>query len=230
MKKVLLFLIGAFLLVGCAPITIQKLPAYDLALKMGGYERPKIFYDNSIKVDFAITPYAVLSTVGDKDFSIRRIWKKAAELKADLVFIKDGSMQSGGSIGTVTPTAFGGMVFSLPVYQQEFYGYLYRLNPASLGMETDQVQMIVAIENDSIREAGIIEGDKIISVNGFAYAPGAPELLKIQEGEEVKITIIRPGTGKIEKNIKTIKNKSTFTDYPDAIPWETPNLRPAEQE
>lgn len=229
MKKIktLFFILFALVLIsGCAPVHINRLPAYDYALNMGGPTKPKLFYADTVKIDSALTPYAVLVIQGgvNKDFAVRQIWKKASELKADVVIIKEGQTQYAGTAATAMPLPYGGATaIAVPMYQTPIYGYCLRVNPSRIGFEFDtKDNMIIGITNESLRDAGILEGDKILAINNNSYPAQGPELLKINEGEDISITVIRPGTGKIEKKVKTMKNNTAFLEYSDAISWEPP--------
>jgi len=202
MKKFILVLILFFFATGCAVINVTHLPAYDYAISMGGPDKPKLFYADSVRIDSAMTPYAVIVGIGGsgiREMIIRTIWKKAAELKADIVLIKDGGDRFAGSVATAIPMGRGAMAVAAPAYQATIYGYCLRLNPSLLGVKTDDTKMILEISNDSIREAGILEGDKLISINGFDFGTYPPDVLKIKEGDEVTIKVVRPGTGQIKK-------------------------------
>lgn len=211
-------------LTGC--ITVQRLPAYDIAMSLPGPDRPKLFYDNTVKLNSALTPYAVLNSQG----YAREIWEKAAELKADVVLIKTGNTQYTGSVGTAMPLGYGGAIaVALPMYQTTIYGYCYRLNPARMGLGLDQNLMVIELNND-LKEAGILEGDKLISMNGVGYDPVMPERLNFKPGDEVILTVIRPGTGRINIKAKMMENPPTYLDYADAIPWEAPEIKQTEPE
>ncbi|MBE7413760.1 MAG: hypothetical protein HS130_00460 [Deltaproteobacteria bacterium] len=108
--KIFTIIFILILISGCAPLQVHRLPAYDYAMNIDGPERPKLFYADSVKIDSALTPFAVISTFegGGRDFATRRIWKKAAELKADLVLIKHGQTQYAGSTATAVPLPYGG--------------------------------------------------------------------------------------------------------------------------
>lgn len=216
-----LLLICLGLCIGCANVQVQRLPAYDYAMQMGGPDRPKLFSADTVKINNALTPYAVIVATGARSVLDRSIWRKAAEFKADVVIIKDGGSQYAGTTSTAMPMAYGGAVaFSSPVYQTSVYGYCFRLNPVTIGFETDQTNMIIKITNDNIRLAGILEGDKLIAIDGINYSQGMPELLKLKEGQQVLISVVRPGVGKIDKIVKTMENKPTYLEYSDAIVWK----------
>lgn len=230
MKKLgAIFIIFLIACTGCVhPVQVQRLPAYDIAITMGGPDRPKLFYENTVKINSALTPYAVLimqySGGNDiKKYASRNIWKKAAELKADIVIIRDGSTQYIGTTSAAFPLGYGGAVaFGIPMYQTALYGYCFKLNPAKLGFIYDKAYMITEIINENLREAGLLEGDKLILLNGIEYDPDNPERLRLKYGEEATISVVRPGTGKIDVKIKLMENIPTYLDYTDAIPWEDP--------
>ncbi len=109
-----------------------------------------------------------------------------------------------------------------PMYRKAMIGICLRLNPAQIGFQTDQNQMIVDISNNSLYEAGIVEGDKVMSIENYAYASNDPGFLRLSPFQDVKIAVIRPGVGKIIKTVKTQKNDATYLNLTDAIPWEEP--------
>jgi hypothetical protein len=209
---------------GCVNVHVQRLPAYDLAMKFPGSDRPKLFIEGTNRIESAMTAFAIISAVGDagRDTIIRNIWWKAAELRADVVIIRDVGSQYAGSVATSAYLGYGiSTAILTPVYNRNVTGICFRLNPSKVGFRTDQNMMITDIVSDSLRGSGILEGDKVISVNDFSYIVGnTPEMLSLNPSQEVKITVVRPGVGKITKTVRTISNDPSYKNYSDSVTWE----------
>lgn len=225
----------ALAVLGCTHVRVDRLTAYDQALNLAGPERPKLFYANNAKIDTAMTPYANMVAYGggDRETMIRSLWQKAAELKADIVIIQDGGSQYVGSTAYAMPMAGGSaMAMSVPMYQNSMFGWCLRRNQGRVGFQTDETSMIIDITNDYLRAAGVVEGDKVVSINGLSYdrKNGTPELMNLNPDSEATIVVIRPGVGKLEKKVRVIKNDPTYLNYSDAIAWEAPKWEGEKQE
>ena len=217
---------------GCIGVEIQKLPAYDLALQMGGPERPKLFYAESVSQESLppFTPYATIICWGNKvkEPLARRAWTEAAKLKADVVIVTDAGMVHAGSVNTYW--GFG-VSTSQPVYNHVIHGVCYRLNPARIGFQTDKSGMVITIDPESnLRAAGMLEGDTLLSINGVAYVADENAhlsahfltLLNLTPDEEVALVWIRPGTGRMEAKAKCYANDPRHLTLPDSIEWPKP--------
>jgi len=218
------FILCLLLMTGCVHLNVQPLAAYDQAMKLPGPDKPKLFIEGTVKITSAMTAFAVIqanSKNASRESMIRNIWWKAAELKSDVVIIRDSGSYYAGSVGTAAYLGSGVAISSsTPVLNRVIIGFCLRLNPARIGFQTDQNQMIIDIYNDLVRDAGIIEGDKVVSINDFGYSHNIPEMLSLSPSQEVKITVIRPGIGRLTKNVKTIKNNASYLNYTDALMWK----------
>lgn len=224
-NSTLLFVLVSML--GCAgQLTVQKLPPYEAAIQIGGSERPKLFYDKSVQIESAMTPYALIIARGgggDKNQQAKNLWRKAAELKADVVIVSEGGQQYAGATSTAIPLGHGAVTaLAMPMYTNTYYAYCYRLNPVRLGFQANDSNMILKIYNDNLRDSGILEGDIVMSINGFTYDAKRPmpEMLTLRKDEDVIISVIRPGIGKIDRKVRPGENKPTYINYSDAVDWE----------
>src|SRR2546426_2649400 len=176
MKKLIWVLLLAA--TGCASVRteLQKLPPYAVATRMAHAEHPKLLLHETVDENSlpALTPYAVISATGAsaaaKQSIIRRIWQEAADIGADIVIVADLGTVSAGSVSTY----YGfGVSVNEPIYAKEMRGLCYRVPPANVGFQTDESAMVVSIAPESnLRAAGLLEGDKMISVNGAVYSSG----------------------------------------------------------
>lgn len=229
MKEFVLYLavlIVTTTVTACATVEpYRKMPSFDQAMLLPGIDHPKLFMED-VRIETAVTPYAVISrVVGQnayhRELAIKSMWLQAAELKADILVIRDAGETYAGSSSTSFYLGNGvSTAFSVPSYASVFYGTCYRVNPAKLGIQTDKNLILVNITNENLYKIGILEGDRFVSINGAPYTTeGSPELLKIKPDEDVKILAIRPGTGKIERSVRSMNNDSTYLSIPDLYDW-----------
>lgn len=152
---------------------------------------------------------------------LREIWWKAAELKSDVVLIRDGGRQYAGSASTNVNFGSGiSSSFSSPVYSRTIAGICLRLNPSKMGVRADNSNMVIDIINESVRQAGIMEGDKVVSINNSSFSIGMPEMLSFLPKQEVKMTVVRPGTGRITGKVVMMENDQSYLQYSDALDWK----------
>lgn len=235
------YLLCLLLLTSCISVKVQKLPAYNIAINMESLDRPKLFYGNTVDKNVmpSMVPYAIINCIAkstiDTEYMTRRVWTKAAEVKADVVFLSNVMPAYAGTLHT----NYGfGIATSQPVYHQQLVGVCFRICPGGLGLSTDMKGMIIVIkENSKLKQIGLLEGDRLLSINNVPLRPIEnrdpvfdeyySELLKLKPGDEVKLVWIRPGVGRMDGTTKMLQNKEMDLNLPDAIPWEPP---PKEEE
>lgn len=217
---------------GCVVIHEQKLPAYDLATKTACAARPRLFFAEQVDPQMlpVLCPFLSLEA-SSRDFaneSIKRdLWEKAVEYKADVIVTYDAGPQYAGSIATYW--GFG-ISTSQPLYAYTVRAICYRICPARLGVQTDESGMVTVIAPESdLRKAGLLEGDKLLSINGMGFTPGPAitsahwiQLLKLQVGDEVNLVWIRPGAGRMEGIVKAYPNGPMPIPLADSLEWKDP--------
>lgn len=224
------------LLTGCVYLSVgARLPAYDEAMEIGGPERPKLFYADSVDIDSlpTLVPYITISGSAtnahvSKDLIAFKIWRRSVEFEPDVLMVMDGGSEYAGSISAQLS---GGIAVSSPIYARILHGICYRIAPARLGFVTDTNKMVLTIDGETdLRAAGLLEGDTILSVDGTSYSlePQSgfwARALTFKPGDEVKLIWIRPGTGRMEGVATCIPNSSTHLDVSDSVRLSPPPLR-----
>lgn len=226
MRGVLLAVLSVFGS-GCISVEVVELPAFSRAMKMAGPERPKLFWADSVDIHSlpAMAPYAqIIGLGGGKDQLARAIWRKGAELKADVVLLYDTGMREVGQVHTYW--GFG-ITTSQPTYKRSVEGFCFRICPARLGILCDESNMVLSMD-ENLKESGLLEGDTILSIDGVPWEASSVKsgrflkLLGLEAGGEVKLIWIRPGTGRMEGMLKAMANPPSHLEIEDALPWVPP--------
>jgi hypothetical protein len=225
----LLVLIGC---PACIHVEVTKFSAFNLASRMGRPENPKLFYRDSIDMQQlpACQLFAVISaTSGSSSWEAmaRRIWQEGAELGADLIILQQGDKVYAGSVGNYW--GFG-VTTTQPVYHDLLFGGCFKIPAGRLGLFSDETGMIIVLtEGGHAREAGLLEGDKILSMDGVPWDKsqnsGLPtKLLGLRPDQVVNLVCVRPGTGRLEGKVKCIPNPPVHLNLPDVFPWNPPEV------
>jgi hypothetical protein len=200
-----------------------KLPTYDACIAMPKPSELRVARLEAVQSSelSAFIPYALVSTsTGTGSSVVSQFLKTGTDLRADLV-----CMQSGQSITTGTTVVnFGAIGSGIPWSEREYNACLYRLAPASIGARWDPAGMLVSV-SDAGRAAGLLEGDHLISISctpilygqGWMQSEHYAKLLALKPGDEVKLSWIRPGTGKLEGIVRCEANPPTHMLLPDAV-------------
>lgn len=147
-------------------------------------------------------------------------WGRA--MRPDLIVFRD---QGSAYAGSMTQYLGFGMAMSTPVSRPQAVGYCMRLAPCIVGYVPDSTGMIVGL-SDTAREAGMQEGDKVLSINGHAVeappggmAPWHAESLQMKVGDEVDVVWIRPGAGRMQGKVKMQPNRVLSPSIPSLVQW-----------
>lgn len=223
------FVLSLLVLAGCrASIEVQKLPAYQAAIELGGPKACPAYEDSQLddETTAGAVPFAIIngSSPSHSVGSINNaIVHKARELQSDFVLIGAAEQFYAGS----TSTHWGfGITTSSAQRGNAVSGLCFRAASSRLGIHWDRGRMVTSISPESdARENGLLEGDTVLSVAGKSVAedslrsPHNAALLDIEPGDAVPVVWIRPGGGRME---------STVTALPASRPWEKiePMIRP----
>jgi hypothetical protein len=204
-------------------LTPTKLPMFDACVAMPKPSEMRVARLEAIQASelSAFIPYALVSTLTNTGSSVvSQFLKSGTDLRADLV-----CMQRGQSITTgKTVVNFGAIGAGIPWSEREYNACLYRLAPVSVGAKWDPAGMLVSV-SDAGRASGLLEGDHLVSVDGTPILFGEgwmlsehyAKLLALKPGDKVKLTWIRPGTGKLEGMVVCGANPPTHMLFPDAV-------------
>jgi hypothetical protein len=210
--------------VGCVSSKVHKLPAYDLAMSLPGPESPKLFFAEAIDLTElpAMVPYAQVTARSGSSISretrAKDIWHHAKKLKADVVIVEES-----GEVYTGSTSAYLGLGISQSTanYASGSLGQCYRLSGARIGIKKDKDNMVLGMSDD-VRGVGLLEGDKILSVNGFDPDKLGKFILTAKPGDEAAIVWIRPGTGRMEGKVKLLPNPPTHLQMADSMELTPP--------
>ncbi len=211
------------LLTGCLSPQVDKLVPYEAAVKTPPPADVRCLEGETVDVDAlpSLVPFAVMVInleSAQREWPEVRLSKFAVEeVHPDVILLYLGAPAYAGSIGTASavPVGMGAVAFgfSTPVYQRPLSAICYRLATAKLGVRWDETGMIVTA-TDEAKAAGLLEGDRIVSINGTPVEIGARALrsghhsrfLEISPGAEVQVIWIRPGTGRMEGKVVAQEN------------------------
>jgi hypothetical protein len=224
---------GALLWSGCVSVDLKELAAYERATAGGeGPQRPRLLLNDSYDwADFPkMTPFAVVVAVRGAGYSpeatIREVWHHGAELRPDVIRIVQHFDEN---LRDIIP----GIHNYWSKEQSPAWGVLgicLRISSARLpSCEEDDVGFLTDICSD-LRNVGILEGDRVSFVDGFAVdrldklaSRHHERMLQLTPGQEVVLTTVRLGLGRTDVTVKAVENVGRdFSMLPDAIPWERP--------
>jgi hypothetical protein len=215
-----LLALALVLVVGCkAPATMTKLPAFAQAVQAKPAAEVRCYFAESVDADVlpGLIPYAYLQGAhagrDDREKKARVIARYARDdlkIAPDLIIFHDNGTNYAGSVSTYW--GFG-ISTSEPIYQASMVGVCYRLAPARAGMRWDETGMIVSL-SDLARAAGLLEGDKIVSIAGSVVmfgkaadkSPHIARAMSWHPGEKVEVVWIRPGTGRMSGKVALAEN------------------------
>jgi hypothetical protein len=174
-------------------------------------DRPKLFLDEMSDWTAMplMVPYLLLSVTHDKMTPrknvARRLWYKAEDEGADVVRILPPVLNP----PNLRTTAI-----------------CYRWLSCRLGFIADDAGFV--LEAGSARGAGILEGDRVISVSGARFETGHDAknygfynaMWRLKAGDAVELVWIRPGVGKMKASLACEPNDSSYLTVKDSLEWE----------
>lgn len=233
----ILFLFLAATLSGCVQTDTKKLGTYDRAMAMPTSGETRVFVAN--QVDWEKMPAAVPFVVtragsGDRLYTatlVENILDEQSPLRPDFILVGEpGSFQS----GAISNHIGYGMFISTPIYGRFIDAWGYRLRPSRFPWHVDNDGTLLVIRDGSnLREAGMLEGDRILSVAGIAFPKKDDAnptsylnaMLDLPVGASVEVVWIRAGTGRMSGIVKTVENPPIHLALPDAT-FERPLKKP----
>lgn len=222
--------IAALFLVGCQNVRhhVHELPLYQavvptLAPKADREPPIVVHADQWTPADGPqLYPFALIKLAGNDEASVaRRMEREGHRVGAEVVIASDAGQQYTGSVGTYW--GFG-VSSSAPTFVKQFIGVCYRVAESRCGIAYDDTGMVTGL-GAGAREAGLLEGDRIVTLNGLAVQIGehwyrSPHfrlLHDLEPGSEIEAVWIRPGAGRMSGTFLTLPNEGDLSAIPA---WE----------
>lgn len=224
--RLLSILVTALLCSGCVSLSTQKLPAHAIAMDMGGPENVAAYFEEEVGTDDleGAVPFALVTGASvdyGREGIARNIAGRARELEPDFVLISGAESYYAGSVGAYL--GFG-VTSSTAQYGSRVVGICFRACDAILGIQFDRGRLVTRISDGSnARDAGLLEGDTILSINGAAIDEDTlmsqhyKELLLLQPGDNAHVVWVRPGVGRMSADIVAIENPRRWEAYEPTI-------------
>lgn len=225
-----LLALAAALLASCVSADVTTLPAHRLVeeREMGAY--PPLFMLDDVdrgQLPSGI-PIGVVQVRGDSNTGVGSLADRSAaegrKLRAEYVVME----RVGRSLELVTtPGPYLLFPSSSLANRRTASSVAYLIAPAKLGVHTNALNMVLLIENEDLRSAGLMEGDTLLTVDDVLYEPldlRSPYLgrqFHWQPGLSVNLTWIRPGTGRMEGTVRLMENPPVhleLRDYRGRVP------------
>lgn len=203
---------------------VSRLATFDAAADQVGVTDPKVFGIGEISPHTfpAVVPIAEIRVTSDaqnRRAVIREVYRKASDLGADVALIMDSQTYVTGE-DTRADDPFG---LAFPTYERKSWVLACRLAPSRLGVQTNSNGMVTVISNPSVRDAGVQEGDTLLSIAGIKINPETRSasldkwLIEAQVGSEVPLVWIRPGPGRMEGVALMVENPPTHLQLEDLV-------------
>lgn len=210
-------------------VEVQTLPTFRDAMRLGGPVRPKVFFTNMIDRDMlpAMVPYVKLVARfnvrdGIHD-TLQSLAYRSMEFQPDVVLLYKGGARRSGA----TSLYWGsGVTTHHDNYVHSAVAVVCRLAPSRLHYRLDDEGLVVDLD-EGMRAAGLLEGDKLVSVDRVAangkrklVHPVHERMLKWQVGDELKVVWIRSEVGRQEGIARTSENTDDYLGIVDSIVWD----------
>lgn len=224
MRVVLLCFVG--LLCSCTSQKLNKLPTYDQAIAAAPEpKKPRLFNAAQLsdRVVQETVPYAVISASLDGNDVLRHaqsMWERCLGHMPDVVVYEDGKQST--SVAPGAPVYFGtALVFSST--QHSCAAVVCRDAPACLPFTYRGETLMVLELGPGAREAGLIEGDTVTSINSIPLATKQPpwasplhqQRIEWRPGQSVRVGLIRPGRGAFDVEVRLIENARSYATEQD---------------
>ena len=123
----------------------------------------------------------------------------------DFIVVSEPTRQNVGAVHSFN----GGFGMSTPVIQKQITLWGLRYTPARLGITWDSDSlMVTSIRNPGLYDAGLLEGDTLISLDGVPFPKTDSgeqtwhlRALQNRPGQEAEIIWIRPGVGRMAATV-----------------------------
>lgn len=216
LKKAIAPIITVLIFASCVNTTVRKTASFDLAMAMNGPEDCSVYKagdpgkDSEKSMVAYVAVIAFGGTEATDEYFIERGTQKLRKYKPDVIVTSQSSHQNVGSVHSFS----GGMGMSMPVTQKQITLWGMRYTPAKLGLKWDRDSfMVTSISNSALYDAGLLEGDTVLSLDGNAFPKTAiakeawnARYLSYTPGQEVEIIWIRPGEGRKAAKVTFIIN------------------------
>jgi hypothetical protein len=228
-SHILVLTLIALLCSSCNNFKTTKLPTYSIAIALEqSVLDPAVVPATSLPPDIPVmVPFAAVHgdfESGTSENSQARALKEQAVLQGILADILVFYPQESSYAGSTSQYVGLGISVSSANYRPRSTVFCYRACPAYVGIKRNEMQMITWVTEELREEAGIQEGDTLVSVNGHSVTTNTGqytsafdgELLRLREGDEVRLIWIRPGTGRME-GISTARRSGAFPELESMI-------------
>ena len=108
---------------------------------------------------------------------------------------------------------------TVPLYTRSLTGVGLRVARATIGFDVDDAGLIERISDPALYDAGLLEGDTVLTVDGVPFRgmqddldhPAWLRLLLLEPGERLRVIHLRPGVGRLESWI--VARPSALPDF-----------------
>jgi hypothetical protein len=212
-----LLLLIAIALPSCAIHDMQRTDLAHAALcrQTGSPDLPTyLVRSTAVPGDLPLAvPYIALAGVGDMSHEslAKKIPNYLEEMGwPDIIIWDPEGSQTTGAVSSYL--GFGLSTTSL-VTQQAISAVALRVAQTSLGLRLGSDSMVMHVHDDA-RASGILEGDRLVSVDGLEVQTGPNAwgsahyqvMLRGKVGQPVQLVWIRPGTGRMEGTSTLLPN------------------------
>lgn len=202
----------------------DRLSTYEAAMACARPEppvRPVLFVGLDAVPQDELVPYAVLPGSRAVDFSpsigASYSYRRAVQVMPDAIAYREGGMYQAGQIHAywgygVSTTSNVNLVVNAAI--------CFREAPAKLPFRMAPSAMVTVIDPIA-RDCGLLEGDTVLSIDGFAVTPHDDAMrsehlvgrLRLRPGAPVRVIAIRPGTGRVEASVTPIENPRSYRTH-----------------
>lgn len=218
------------LLASCVSADVTTLPAHRLVKDRELGEYPPLFMRDDVdrsQLPSGI-PIGVIQVRGDANTGVGSLADRSAaegrKLRAEYVILES----VGRSLELVTaPGPYLLFPSTSLANRRTASAVAYLIAPAKLGVHTNALNMVLLIENEDLRTAGLLEGDTLLTVDDVLYEPQdlrSPYLGRQyhwRPGLSVNLSWIRPGVGRMEGIARLVENPPVhleLRDYRGRVP------------
>lgn len=221
---------AAALLVLCSACA-TKLPRMPVGAAEAAASRPqtpadrvRVFRSDQVPAELPdlvpIARYNLAQQIRQGRSTVAKITERAAADGADIVIVETGMAKAGGGASMFPLFGFAGWGSSAYL-RTVGSGLAFVLAPSRLPASFVFPDTITAIETGAAAD-NVLPGDRILAMNGVAVesgdgaldSPHHAERLRIQPGQRVELSLLRPGVGIVTGSLEAATNPPTHLDHP----------------